>query len=124
MRKCNTNQRLFGWPFLTSVLRSVSCDVQSASVDDVWGWIPSRYYIKVEPHSREFWKLFKLKFPDWIVYAKRFEVDLFAPYTPWFYSVTDLVSWLSDTMKRPEIRNLLLLECTKYLAYQGVKNIG
>jgi len=113
VKKCNTNQRLYGWPFLTSVLRSVSYGVQSASVDKLW--IPSRYYIKVEPYPHKFWEVFKLKFPDWIVCARQYKISTFSYCTLLFYMVGDLVSWLSDTMKRPGIRNLLLLECMKYL---------
>ena len=76
MKKCNTNQRLYGWPFLTSVLRSVSYGVQSASVDKLW--IPSRYYIKVEPYPHKFWEVFKLKFPDWIVCARQYKISTFS----------------------------------------------
>jgi len=107
------------WPLLTCVLREVSSDVQKASVDKLW--VTSRYFIRVEPYPFEFWRIFKLKFPDWIVHAKRYKFNPPSRYTPVFYSVLDLVSWLSDTMKRPGIKGLLLLECTKCLSYQDVE---
>jgi len=102
------------WPFLTQVLRLISQDVQAASVDTVWGWDPPRYCIRVKPYSYEFWKIFKLKFPDWIAHAKRHNLDRFSLSTPRFYSVSDLIAWLSDTIRRPRIKGLLLLECAKY----------
>ena len=103
------------WPLLTCVLQSVNRDVQTASIDVLWGWDPPRYYVKVEPYSHEFWRIFKLKFPDWIVHAKRYRFDhFFSLYTPRFYSVSDLIAWLSDTIRRPGVRSLLLLECAKY----------
>lgn len=102
------------WPFLTRVLQSISQDVQAASVDILWGWIPPRYCIRVRPYSYEFWRIFKLKFPDWIVHAKRYNLDHFSLYTPRFYSVVDLIAWLSDTIGRPGVKGLLLLEHAKY----------
>ena len=101
------------WPLLTYVLQSVNQDVQTASINVLWGWDPPRYYVKVEPYSREFWRIFKLKFPDWFVHAKRYRIDHFSLYTPRFYSVADLIAWLSDTIRRPGVRGLLLLECAK-----------
>jgi len=102
-------------PLLTRVLRLVSQDVQTASIDVLWDWNPPRYYIKVEPYSLEFWKLFKLKFPNWLDYAKRYKFDhYFFLDAPRFYTVPDLVAWLLDTIGRPGIRGLLLLECAKY----------
>lgn len=107
-----TSQRLCGWPFLTRLLREVSDDVQKALVARVW---TSEYYIKVEPHPCEFWEVFKLKFPDWIVCVKQYKVSTFPYCTLLFYTVEDLVGWLLDTIGRPEVRGLLLLECMKYL---------
>jgi len=102
-------------PLLTCVLRSVNQDVRVASIDVLWDWYPPRYYIKVEPYSHEFWKLFKLRFPDWLAYAKRYKFDhYFSLYAPRFYTVPDLIAWVSDTIGRPGIRGLLLLECAKY----------
>ncbi len=102
------------WPLLTCVLQSINQDVQTASIDVLWGWDPPRYYIRVRPYSYEFWRVFKLKFPDWLVHAKRYEIDHFTLYAPRFFSVVELVSWLSDTIRRPGVRGLLLLECAKY----------
>jgi len=118
-------QNCVKWPFLTRVLQSISQDVQAASVDIVGGGFLPRYCIRVRPYPYEFWGILKLKFPDWLVNAMRYKIDFdcFSLSIPWFYSVSDLITWLLDTIRQPGIKNLLLLECTKYLPYQDVERV-
>ena len=108
------------WPFLTHLLQAVSSDVRGASVvPHTWG-MSHYFFVRVTPHPQQFWRAFKLKFSDWRIHAWRYNANLCLVDStgPWFRSVHDAVGWISDTMGRPGIKGLLLLESMKYLSYQ------
>ena len=117
--KCEPQRKMLAHAkLLTRILRgipAIDAKPEKAHVVKVGRKDSLLWFISVRPRHEDFWRQFRLQYPQWREIAERRGATRSSMvndgWCPEFHQLESLMDWLTDTLCLPRsVRNLLLME--------------